>query len=641
MSWFARLVETYDACAGQEQFASDPLTPVGSLPQTTQLHVRLWEDGSFFTAELSEHKNTVMFVTEDSAARSGTAPEANPLTEQLEYCASGIERFGGKKTKYERYLKILRQWVKSGMADAKVAAILTYVEAGTFIDDLLRERVLTCEADQLAKVKVGEGGKKDPMKLWVRWSVLNYGLQSETWTDKALAASWARFEGSSADKRNVCMFAGEKARTTQKHPKRIRNSGDNCKLISTNDKSGFTFRGRFEVGSQALTIGYDATQKAHNALRWLISRQGAREGDQVIVAWELHGKPTPPLLDNSASFFVGEASRSAGYGGDAGQAFSLRLRQAVNGYRAVLGSRAQMAVMALDSATDGRVAVLYYRELWSSELLDRVEAWHVRLAWLQDFGFEGSFVGAPAPLEIIRAAYGKKTRSRGEVRFQVDDSLLRAEINGLLPCIVDGSPLPRHLLRAAVARTIRLGALRTSCARQPAKMSLEELEFERSLGVTCSLFSGWHFSKEYTMALEEDRTSRDYLYGRLLAVADNLEGLALWQAEERRQTNAATYMQRFADYPFRAWPQIRKALIPYAASLRKRSKGFAAVVARHEMLMDEIHAKFQPGDFANDSRLSGEFLLGYHCQREALRPKKNSQTQEEPEGETSELVEQD
>ncbi len=40
------------------------------------------------------------------------------------------------------------------------------------------------------------------------------------------------------------------------------------------------------------------SQKAHSALRWLISRQGYRSGDQAIVAWATSGKQIPnPLAD--------------------------------------------------------------------------------------------------------------------------------------------------------------------------------------------------------------------------------------------------------------------------------------------------------------------------------------------------------
>jgi CRISPR-associated protein Csd1 len=35
-------------------------------------------------------------------------------------------------------------------------------------------------------------------------------------------------------------------------------------------------------------------------------------------------------------------------------------------------------------------------------------------------------------------------------------------------------------------------------------------------------------------------------------------------------------------------------------------------------LLDEVMGKFQTSEFTNDGKLSGEFLLGFHCQRSAL-----------------------
>ena len=118
------------------------------------------------------------------------------------------------------------------------------------------------------------------------------------------------------------------------------------------------------------------------------------------------------------------------------------------------------------------------------------------------------------------------------------------------------------------------------------------------------------------MALEQDRTSRDYLYGRLLAIAENIEGRALFVAAEKRDTTAARLMQRFADRPFSTWKTIELALSPYKTRLRTQRAGFLHGM---EKLLDEVMASFKGDDFAKDGQLSGEFLLGYHCQRQALR----------------------
>ena len=119
------------------------------------------------------------------------------------------------------------------------------------------------------------------------------------------------------------------------------------------------------------------------------------------------------------------------------------------------------------------------------------------------------------------------------------------------------------------------------------------------------------------MALEEGRTTRDYLYGRLLAIADSIEGFALKQAEEKRDTTAARLMQRFADRPSSTWRNIELALTPYRARLRSSERG-GGFLWKRERLLDEIQCQFQPEEFISDRALSAEFLLGYHCQRAAL-----------------------
>jgi CRISPR-associated protein Csd1 len=117
------------------------------------------------------------------------------------------------------------------------------------------------------------------------------------------------------------------------------------------------------------------------------------------------------------------------------------------------------------------------------------------------------------------------------------------------------------------------------------------------------------------MSLEENRTTRDYLFGRLLAIAENIEILALLLADEKRDTNAAKLMQRFADRPSSTWRTIELALTPYKARLRAKRP---PALLKREKLMDSVIGTFKGDDFTNDSKLTSEFLLGYHCQRAAL-----------------------
>lgn len=128
------------------------------------------------------------------------------------------------------------------------------------------------------------------------------------------------------------------------------------------------------------------------------------------------------------------------------------------------------------------------------------------------------------------------------------------------------------------------------------------------------------------MALEPGRTNRDYLYGRLLAIAEHVEGRALFIAGEKRETTAARLMQRFADRPHSAWRSIELALVPSKTRLRNLRPGFLDAMQKE---LDDVMAAFDGDGFTSDAALSGEFLLGYHCQRQALRPKGQEREEEQ------------
>ena len=92
-------------------------------------------------------------------------------------------------------------------------------------------------------------------------------------------------------------------------------------------------------------------------------------------------------------------------------------------------------------------------------------------------------------------------------------------------------------------------------------------------------------------------------------------------ANESRDTNAARMMQRFADRPFSTWKTIETSLAPYKSRLRAKRGGW---LFKRETLLTDTTAKFKADDYVNDAPLTGEFLLGYHCQRQDLRPPRSN-----------------
>lgn len=619
-----KLYETYEQCSKLDTLHSqEVLTPPFHVLQQAHIEIVLRKTGILVDARVIEKHDTIIPATEKSATARTRAIVPHPLCDHIKYCASDYNgsQVGGNKY-FAAYHSQLKAWCESPYSHEKAKTVLSYVERGKLVRDLIEYKVLPSDEDgnllirwdhdeekpPLFRQLTPENGLYKPQNALIRWIVeLGDDLSPEAWKDKSLQSSWIKYCTTLESKRGFCMVSGIECSLAVKHPRGIRGGKDGAKLISyrKEDDSGYIYLGRFLAADQVTGIGVEITQKAHSALSWLIQRQAYydRASGQVFIAWSISGNPIPDPFHNSLSLFVDAGispSLSDTANHDVGQTHALQLRRAIQGYCAKLDPTDDIVVMGLDSATPGRMAITFYRELKGSEFLDRVETWHSQYAWPQNFGMDTRFVGVPAPRDIAEAAYGRR----------LDDKLRKSVVERLLPCIIDAQPLPYDLLRSVSRRVCNRAAM-------------ERWEWEKALGIACSLFKGYSSStqqKEYQMSLEPDLTSRDYLYGRLLAVADNIESFALTKAEKNRDTSAAKLMQRFADRPFSTWKTIRLALNPYMSRLRSSEKGAGFLYSR-EKLLDEIMCAFSTDDFTKDAPLSAEFLLGYHCQRQKLLEK--------------------
>lgn len=635
-----KLYETYETCAGADLPDAKDLLPIAHTTQQAHIEIVIDGEGQFRRAQLVQRDDPaqpcLVPATEKSAGRtSGEA--AHALCDKIQYCAGDYERFGGTKPAYfASYLRQLSEWCDSANAHPKAKAVLAYVGKGHVVSDLVLAGILVAQGNRLVVYEKSSGKKSkdeeddvpgifklltpkkegeksviDQGDAFVRWRIERPGdVAAGTWEDDSLKVAWQRREASQKSTAGFCMVQGYSDRgepriLATQHPAKLRHGADKAKIISSNDTSGFTFLGRFTDAEQAAGVSFEVTQKAHNALRWLIGRKQAfKNGDQVFVSWAIGGQPIPDPWASSMDL-LGDGVAQTGLGqpesfaGDVGQEFSRRLNRTIAGYRSNLSDTDEIVVMGLDSATPGRMAITFYRELDGSGLLQRIQHWHETVSWPQNFGKNSKFVGAPAPRDIAEAAYGRR----------LDDKLKKATVERLLPCIIDGQTLPIDLVRSCVRRVLN-------------RSGMDVWEWEKCLGIGCALYRGFHTERGYRMALEEDRKTRDYLYGRLLAIAEHLEGRALYVAGEQRDTTASRLMQRFADRPYSTWRNIELALSPYKSRLRVNRPAF---LREMEKVLDQLESSFSTVDqkesFTNDRPLSGEFLLSYHCQRQALHTK--------------------
>lgn len=640
MSWLAKLYETYEQA---QQLSADlpqeqQLMPVSHTPQNAHINIVIDGNGNFVRAEVLDKTQIVLPATEQSASRSsGLAP--HPLADKIQYVAGDYSAFGGKKTSgYELYEALLRSWCESKFAVSAVKIIHSYIVKQTVVADLTKHNVLHAvdselltkwsedsETPAIFKLLPKEKGVLDQGSALVCWTVEIPGIaQSKTWLDPAIQQSWINFDSLNGGELGLCLVKGEQSVLASNHPAKIRHSGDKAKLISANDSSGFTFRGKFTDSGQAAAVSFDVTQKAHNALRWLLGRQSFRNGDQAYVSWAVSGKQIPNPFSDPWDLLNAEALPEKDHSLDLGQSYALNLKSHLKGSgKGELERNESICILGLDSATPGRMGIIYYRETIAEEFLTSLEKWHQDFAWPQrhkvTLNSESKSkavektvwsVCAPAPYKIWDAVYGDVLKST--------DSLKKNLTERLLPCIVEGRPLPVDIVNYAVKRATNRLAYKSD----------ETWRWEQNLGIACALYKGFckrtplsKYQKDYAMALDETSTSRDYLYGRLLAVAENIESYAIYKAGEKRNTTAERLMQRFADRPFSTWRNLELALTPYMHRLQNVSPGFLKL---RRDLLDSIQSAFDTTEFKSDKALNGEFLLGFHCQRLVLNSKKDA-----------------
>jgi len=672
MSWMAKLYETYEAGIGLQLSDSEKLMPISHTIQNAHINIVIDGEGSFKRASILEKTQIVLPATEKSASRSsGEAP--HPLADKIQYVAKDYKSYCNHGKEYfESYRKQLKEWCNSKNSHPKAVSIYNYINRGSVVADLVEVKILHLDDENqlridwpfaasiekpipdifkiLPKKKDKLSGKSftDQGSALVCWTVEIEGdMEADTWTDNSLQDAWIQFDAMEGGSSGLCFVTGEEKILAKNHPAKLRHTGDKAKLISSNDMSGFTFRGRFTDtkksipcrGSQSVGIGFEVTQKAHNALRWLISRQGYRNDDQVYVSWAVSGKSVPGPLDGFLPSIFNtdllrrepieiqhehkDSEKNIDFKRDLGESFAHQLKKYIAGYGTKLQPNEQIIVLGLDSATPGRMSIIFYRELLASEFLKRLEDWHSDFAWPQRHTKEIQSgknsrkvtfwpVSSPVPRNIADAAYGTVLKS--------NKTLKKSLLERIIPCIVDGRQFPRDVMIAAIRRASN----RNNC---------EKWEWERNLGIVCALYKGFYVRhpdktkrRKYSMALEQDKNSRDYLYGRLLAIAERIEEIALNVGGERRPTTAARLMQRFADRPFSTWRNIELGLQPYMQRLQSSRAGF---LVNRKKELDAVLSSFQPDEFTSEKPLSGEFLLAYHCQRLFFQTTQSNENKED------------
>ncbi len=616
MSWMSRLYQTYENQSRAEKRDGDNITPIAHMNATAQLEVQLDTAGDFRDAHILEKAEgrTLIPVTESSAARSsGIAP--HPLSDTLSYVAGDFENYcmaeKERKTshnKFSAYMEQLGKWAQSEFTHPKVQAIYAYLQKRRLIADLIQAGIIEVDDNGVFCAKKISGQPYE--KAMVRFRVFGAdpGTCDSTWEDAALIDSYVCYYFSRSEgKEDICYLTGEKQVVSENHPKGIVAANYGAKLVSANDNQGFTYRGRFQSSDQAYALSYEASQKVHSALTWLIKRQGVYVGSQskrTFVCWNTEGKSVPDIAN---AFDLDDTNEAE----DTGSYYRKKLWKMLQGYRDHFEEGDSIIVMALDAATTGRLSITYYNEFDAMGFFDRIEEWGLTCNWtFRKWTPDKKLyytVETPSFRRIVTCAFG---RQRGGY-IDIDDRVLKEQTQRLVKCMLEKQPVPRDIVKALMDR-----------ASTPTAYS--DGNREVVLSTACALIRKYEYKQrgkgdETEMKLDVENRDRSYLFGRLLAVLEKVERVT-YDRGENREPNAIRLQAAFVNHPMQTWEVLEDALRPYFSKMSAGTREF------YKGLISQIIGMLnEEDDVSLNHRLEETYLLGYYLQRAELNKKKEKE----------------
>lgn len=624
MSWLPECAAVYDKIGKDAGTKVNGvlLLPLFHSTQNAQIEVNVSTEGEFAFATIIDKANqvTMIPVTEDSAARS-SGVEPHPLFDKLIYTAGDFVKYANKiknntPNYHIEYMNKLRQWVESEYTNDKLKAVYKYLSKGTLATDLINNELLILDGEKFdAKCTINNIHQED---VFIRFSVVNFetGEIVNLWDDKDISDKYISYCSNSDSESKLCYATGEKVPVTYKHMAGIRYPGDKSKLISSNDKTGFTYRGLFSTKEEAYAVGRIVSQKAHLALKWLSQSCGTTFGTAKYIIWQ---KSLEKVIDcfgtvksentKLENTYIKTDSDGVSYA-ETLSSYKQILRYVMKGYRQNLNFNSDIIIMVLDAATQGRMSINMYQELKSSEFYDNVNRWFSQTVWHWCY-FDGQkklvhCVQTPSLYNIIKYACGvEKDSLIGQPTVEVDEKVLQRFVQAIFPCIALGKPLPANVLKQIFTR-----------ASNPQFYSNKN-NWDRVVDVCCALYRKYYIDKkgvELNMKLDRDCDDRSYLYGRLAAVAEKIE-TDTYDSDEKRAPNALRYMNVLISSPFKTWRHIEMKISPYMTKLASKKYGSYTYYGKE---LQEIYVNFKKGEFELVKPLDAMFFMGYYGEKDEL-----------------------
>lgn len=611
MGLLQRALETYDNnenIIGKMEPNKVPLEPIGHITVTADVEITLDSDGNFECAKLLEEKEKIIIpITDSSVARSGKAVNDNihphMLCDQLSF-------LGGDSNLCKVYLNQLEEWINSEFSHPLLKVVYKYVASNKIVTDINQ---------MLESTK-----KKLDHKWMVRWVINLDGKPIECWKSKELINNYSDYYisriNNSGYKENLCMITGNVAKVIDNNNHRkgiIPSCGGNAKLLSANDTSYFTYRGRFKNDVEAVTVSAIDLVKANNALKWLADNQGVsmKYGNVTYLFWKPEGIKLKVSPFDAMLGYKTEIQPSN---------YKKDLYEILMSYKEANSNLSNVVIACFGAATTGRLSINYYSEFLEPDYYSRLASWDNSCYWwLFNYKSKKYEVTTPDLNSIAIYAFGtyRKDSSGQKGKLELKEKILGKRVQELFQCRINKSKIPYIYVKGLINNVGKLDLFKDDVITK-----------RYLLFITCAVLQKYYIDNnkgEFNMEkIETERNDISYHYGRLLAILEKIER-DTYSDEDKRSPNAIRLQSKFIQNPLTTFRKIYEKL--NAAYIPKLTTGSQAYYKK--IIADVVADLERCEGYADlmDKPLQSTYIIGYFMQNKELYSRKDKKQELEEE----------
>lgn len=575
---------------------------------------------------LPKEERVVFPITEDSITRSGAKVAPHAICDELSYLAKEID--AEKNQAYTKGIEELLLFEEENPCP-RFRLIGEFLLKNTVLDSFItyflngREHRIDDKFVLHVENKDSQG-KAEQKFIDLNKIFITFKVERETAGDLTLSNDvevhqfYQRYveEKNRVKQLTYCDITGNLDYCVERH----RGIIGNAKLISISNNDE-TYYGRLKNGGDIFHISYEASQKVHNMLKYLVenSSHAAFLGEGAyVVNWlakdlQKGGIPVLTTFDQEDEF----AAPAEPVMGELGGIFSVALSKYFMGDDGN-PSLAEMDfyVLIVEKISNGRVSIKHFNQLSRSTANRRICDWYSTTEWKL-----GKKRKSPSLYQIVDFLYGYESKE-GYLRCE-HKKLKRSQMERLIPCMFEAKKLPRDMMKQAFSRLTK---------RQTYKK-----QWDVALYIGCALIKkykadhGEFVDVEKIEEVESLGKSISFHYGRLAAVYEKIELDAVRSRDDydgstekgkepqekkgnyARVTNMDRLFTTMIRMPERTAFMMFKKLNPYMNILKK--KGRFGYLDRWLEEINRTIKELKESTGYIGGPVNEDFMIGYYHQK--------------------------